>query len=125
MADEFERRLERLFGEAPFLADTEVFAQGVEQRLDRGWNIRSVLIGAAGLMGGVVGVSQLLMSNFFQRMGEASEGSARALEVGVAKITPQVELMSMVSGDWGVISLAGVTAIFAMAFALSRVIEEI
>ena len=78
MADEFERRLERLFGEAPFLADTEVFAQGVEQRLDRGWNIRSVLIGAAGLMGGVVGVSQLLMSNFFQRMG------GRLIEVGGA-----------------------------------------
>jgi hypothetical protein len=125
MADEFERRLERLFGEAPFFADAEVFAQGIEQRLDRGWNIRSVLIGTAGLMGGVVGVSQLLMSNFFQRMGEASEGSARALEVGVAKITPQVELMSMVSGDWGVVSLAGVTALFAMVFVLSRFIDEI
>jgi len=125
MADEFERRLERLFGEASFFADAEVFAQGIEQRLDRGWNIRSVLIGTAGLMGGVVGVSQLLMSNFFQRMGEASEGSARALEVGVAKITPQVELMSMVSGDWGVVSLAGVTALFAMVFVLSRFIDEI
>ena len=125
MADEFERRLERLFGEAPFFADAEVFAQGIDQRLDRGWNIRSVLIGTAGLMGGVVGVSQLLMSNFFQRMGEASEGSARALEVGVAKITPQVELMSMVSGDWGVVSLAGVTALFAMVFVLSRFIDEI
>ena len=34
---DFERRLERLFGEAPELPDSQAFAERIEQRLNRGW----------------------------------------------------------------------------------------
>ena len=45
---DFERRLERLFGEAPDLADSQAFAERIERRLDRGWTARRWLIGVAG-----------------------------------------------------------------------------
>ena len=60
MVDDFERRLERMFSEAPSYPDAETFAGRVEARLDRGWTARRWLIGAAGLVGGVIGASQLV-----------------------------------------------------------------
>jgi hypothetical protein len=52
---DFERRLERLFAEGPELADAGAFAERVERRLDAGWTARRWLIGAAGVVGGVIG----------------------------------------------------------------------
>ena len=45
---DFERRLERLFGEAAPQADAEAFAERVQRRLARRWTVRRGLIGAAG-----------------------------------------------------------------------------
>ena len=39
---DFERRLERLFGEASELPDAAQFAERVERRLDAGWTIAAV-----------------------------------------------------------------------------------
>lgn len=120
---DFERRLERLFGDAPEMPDARDFAQRVEQRLDRGWTARRWLIGAAGVAGGVLGASQLLMSNIFQRV-ESAEQSARALGAGLQRVTPTTDMVSALSGGYGVWIAAGL-AIVAMGFALSRMIEEI
>ena len=57
---DFEMRLDRMFNEPPVMSDAEAFARLVEMRLDRGWNLRQVAIGSAGLVAGLVGVSQLL-----------------------------------------------------------------
>src|ERR1700749_938961 len=70
---DFERRLERLFAEPPELPDAASFAERVERRLDRGWTARRGLIGAAGVVGGVIGASQLMVSNVFQRVETASD----------------------------------------------------
>jgi hypothetical protein len=70
---DFERRLERLFADPPRFPDAEAFAMRVERRLDRGWTVRRTLIGAAGVAGGVVGASQLILSSFVDRMESASE----------------------------------------------------
>jgi hypothetical protein len=124
MADlDFERRLERLFGETPHLADAQAFADLVERRLDRGWTARRWLIGAAGLAGGVVGASQLLMSNLFERAQNA-EQSARALGQGLSRVTPGADMVSALSGGYGVWIAVGL-AVLAMGFVVSRVIEEI
>ncbi|ODT87554.1 hypothetical protein [Phenylobacterium sp. SCN 70-31] len=124
MADlEFERRLERLFADAPELPDARGFAERIERRLDRGWNLRRWLIGAAGLAGGVVGASQLVLSNLFDRM-ETAEHSARVLGQGLARVTPASDMVSALSGGYGVWIAVGL-AVVTLGFAVSRVIEEI
>ena len=85
---DFERSLERLFGEAPELPDAAAFAHRVERRLERGWAARRMLIGAAGVVGGVIGASQLIMSNLFDRAEAASSESARVLTTGVKQLAP-------------------------------------
>ncbi|PZQ62564.1 MAG: hypothetical protein DI570_10355 [Phenylobacterium zucineum] len=119
---DFERRLERLFAEVPEMPDARAFAERVERRLDRGWTARRWLIGAAGLAGGVIGASQLLMANVFQR-AEAAEQSVRALGQSVAKVTPATDMVSALSGGYG-LWVAGALAVVTMGFVLTRLIEE-
>ncbi|MFZ5718381.1 MAG: hypothetical protein ACOY5Y_02825 [Pseudomonadota bacterium] len=120
---EFERRLERLFGEAPELPDASAFAARFERRLDRGWTARRWLIGAAGVVGGVIGASQLFMANIFDR-AEAAEQSARMLGQGLARATPTSDMVSALSGGYGVWIAVGL-AVLTLGFAVSRVIEEL
>ena len=120
---DFERRLERLFGESPYLADSQAFAERVEQRLDRGWTARRWLIGAAGLAGGVIGASQLLVSNVFERV-QSAEQSAKVLGQGLSRVTPSSDMVSAFSGGYGVWIAVGL-AVITMGFAVSRMIEEI
>jgi hypothetical protein len=121
---DFERRLERLFAEAPELPDAHQFAERVERRLDRGWTARRWLIGAAGVAGGVIGASQLVVSNVFQRMETAGD-SAQLLSSGLTQLAPRAEWFSTLSGGGSVVWIAVGLAIIMMGFALSRVIGEI
>jgi hypothetical protein len=121
---EFERRLERLFADAPELADAGPFADRVERRLNTGWQTRRWLIGAAGVAGGVIGASQLIMSNVFQRLENAGD-SARVLEQGIRQITPRAGWVSGFADGGAVVWVASALAIVAMGFALTRVIEEL
>ena len=125
---EFERRLERLFAEAPELPDAQAFAERIERRLAAGWTARRWLIGAAGVAGGVIGASQLIMSNLFQRVESAGD-SARVLSAGFAQVVPQITggptLFSGFANGGLVVWVASGLAIVAMGFALTRVIEEL
>jgi hypothetical protein len=120
---DFERRLERLFADAPEFPDAQAFAEGIERRLDRGWTARRWFIGAAGLTGGVVGASQLVVSNLMQQV-QSAEQSARVLSQGLSRVTPSTDMVSALSGGYGVWIAVGL-AVLAMGFVLSRVIEEI
>ena len=121
---DFERRLERMFGEAPAFPDDAAFAARVESRLDRGWNLRRGLIGIAGLAGGVVGGSQLILSNFVQQVEEASAGSSRIFQAGIAQARPGLDLFAMVQSDWTMVWVASALAVVALGFVLTRVMEE-
>src|SRR3954466_12923461 len=99
---DFERRLERLFAEGPELADAAGFAERVERRLDAGWTARRWLIGAAGVVGGGIGASQLMMSNVVQRV-ETAEDSARLLSSGLTHMTPRADWMAAISGGGSVV----------------------
>ena len=119
----FERRLERLFAESPELPDCNQFAEGVESKLSRGWAARRWLIGAAGVIGGVIGASQLMASNIFQRVESAEESVSTATQV-LSQVAPSTDMVTALSGGFGVWIAAGL-AIATMGFALTRVIEEI
>ena len=121
---DFERRLERLFADAPELPDARGFTEGVERRLNRGWMARRWLIGVAGVVGGLIGASQLIMSNFLERMESASEGSAAVVSVSLNQIIPRLGLLA--SAPSGAVIWAAVAlAVVAMGFVVSRVLEEI
>jgi hypothetical protein len=109
---DFERRLERLFADHPELPDAGAFAERVERRLDAGWTARRWLIGAAGVVGGVIGASQLMLSNVFQRVETAGD-SARLLSSSLNHISTGT--------DW----VAAGLAVIMMGFVLTRVIGEI
>jgi len=122
---EVERAIERLFARTPDMADADAFAERVQRRLDRGWAARRVLIGAAGMVGGVIGASQLIMSNLFSRAEAASSESARVLTSGVRQLAPQAEwLLNGPAGIEAVWLVAGL-AVVAMGLVLTRIIEEI
>ncbi|HEY9236354.1 MULTISPECIES: hypothetical protein [Phenylobacterium] len=121
---DFERRLERLFAEPPAFPDAEAFASRVEQKLTRGWNLRRWTIGVAGLAGGVIGASQLLMSNFMRQVETASEGSTQLLQAGVQQLAPRAELLSMLPAGSSVVWIASGMAVLAIGFVVTRVFEE-
>ena len=121
---EFERRLERLFNEPPALAGEGTFAALVEQKLNRGWTLRRGIIGAAGLVGGVVGASQLIMSNFIEQVETASKGSTRLIEAGMSQWAPRLEMLSALPAGSSVVWIAGGMAVLAIGFVVTRVLEE-
>lgn len=121
---EFERRLERLFAEVHELPDAANFAERVERRLDAGWTARRWLIGTAGGVGGVIGASQLMMSNVVQRV-ETAEDSARLLSSGLTHMTPRADWLAAISSGGSVVWVAAAMAVLMMGFVLTRVIGEI
>ncbi len=121
---EFERRLERLFNEPPALSGEGAFAALVEQKLNRGWTLRRGIIGAAGLVGGVVGASQLIMSNFIEEVETASKGSTRLIEMGMSQWAPRLEMLSALPAGSSVVWIAGGMAVLAIGFVVTRVLEE-
>jgi hypothetical protein len=121
---DFERSLERLFGDAPAFPDAEAFADRIERRLDRGWTIRRVMIGGAGLIGGVIGASQLLLSRFVDRLETASEGSARIITAGWNEIAPNAELLTGLPAGSPTVWAAMALALLALGFVVTRLIDE-
>jgi hypothetical protein len=121
---DFERRLERLFAETAELADAGSFAERVERRLDAGWTARRWLIGAAGVIGGVIGASQLMVSNVFQRVETAGD-SARFLSTSLNHMSTSADWVAAVSNGGAVVWAAAGLAVIMMGFVLTRVIGEI
>jgi hypothetical protein len=120
---DFERRLERLYADVPAFPDDDAFVDRVSRRLDRGWTTRRWLIGAAGLVGGLIGVSQLLFSGVFHRL-ESAGSSARTLSSGLTQTAPAQWISTLPSGGV-VVWIAVAVAIVMIGFVLTRVIEEI
>jgi hypothetical protein len=121
---DFERRLERLFADYPELPDAGSFAERVERRLDAGWTARRWLIGAAGVVGGVIGASQLMLSNVFQRVETAGD-SARLLSSSLSHISTGTDWVAALSNGGTVVWIAAGLAVIMMGFVLTRVIGEI
>jgi hypothetical protein len=62
-ADEFDPDIERLFARAPQMPDAALFTAQVEQRLQKGSNVRLLTLGLAGLVGGVVAIRETMSVN--------------------------------------------------------------
>lgn len=121
---DFEMRLDRMFNEPPVMSDAEAFARLVEMRLDRGWNLRQVAIGSAGLVAGLVGVSQLLGSRLLFDAGEATQRNATALTDSINGLVRTGENLSALPFGSEVLWLAAALGAMALAFAVTRAVEE-
>ena len=120
---DFEARLERMFAEAPSPGDADAFASRVETRLDRGWAARRAMIWIAGLAGGVIGATQLVMSNLRPSLEQVNLSAphefASLREVGAAAEW----LPSLAGGE--TLWMIAILAATAIGLGLTRVIEEI
>ncbi|HUZ13752.1 MAG TPA: hypothetical protein VMU93_13000 [Caulobacteraceae bacterium] len=116
----FEARLERMFADAPAMADAELFAVRAQDRLERGWNARRVLIGAMGVAGGLVGSAQVL--------GAGATGHLEALGAeSNAFLTRHLQLWlpAGVAADSRIVWMALALAAVGVGLGLARAIREI
>lgn len=121
----FERELERMFAEAPAFVDAEYFAMRVEQRLDRGWTARRMLIGGLGLVGGLIGGGQLLASGVMSRIGSLPTESSRAVYAGVREIIPESLSLNNLPLGGEALWMSAALAVVAIGLGLTRAIREI
>jgi hypothetical protein len=120
----FEIELGRMFTDAPHLADSDLFALRVDERLSRVWNVRRFVIGGMGVAGGVVGGVQLLGGGLFARLGVAASDAGGQL---TGKMVDLVENNMLPQGspmNAEIIWLAATLVAAALIFAVTRVVQE-
>ncbi len=125
MADlDFETQLTRLYGQAPVFRDADLFAQQVTDKLDRGWALRRVLIGATGVVAGVAAAAQLISARFSSEFSQMSHEGAQQLGLGLDKLTHRYDQLFTLGGSetlWLGAALVGL----ALAFAVTRLMDEV
>lgn len=129
--DEFDPFIERLFQQTPPMADAADFARRVERRLAAGARLRTVVIGVAGLVGGVVAVRETLGANL-SFTTDAQAGAAeltastasasenvRLVDAGFGALTAQVQAaqsgLSRLGIDFDFGALGGMQMFWAVA----------
>jgi len=120
-----------MFAEYRPFPDQTLFAQSVEQRLNRGWSVRRSLIGFLGLGGGVVAVAQVAGTNLVDRAAAISHASMNVAEKSAvnfpqlaASVAQAMGLKSLPFGGEVIWLVVGLLAM-AGAFLATRVMEEI
>lgn len=122
---EFEAALERMFAQSRPMPDADAFAARVQARLDRSWRTRTVVIGAAGVIGGALAVTQAFGSNLGVQMRDASENSLGAAQTLVASAVAQFSEASTAGGGAGLFWAASAMMGAAAVFAAMRLFEEV
>ena len=114
----FEARLERLYSQPPQVPDAEGFAQRVQARLDREWSWRRGLIGAAGLVGGVIAATQTVGAQTYAQLAAAIGPARRSLDTAWAQAwSAELPAQSLLNGDamWVLAALGGMALTLAAA----------
>jgi hypothetical protein len=121
---DFEAQLIQMFDAPPAFVDADLFASTVTQRLDRSWQVRSLVIGATGLIGGVIAVSQIMATNLIGKVESLSFASEQPLMRSlIAYGERHLVLPSLPFDGEGLWMSAGLAGL-ALVFALTRAIEE-
>ncbi|MBS0408356.1 MAG: hypothetical protein JSR86_00465 [Proteobacteria bacterium] len=121
----FEMALDRMFAETPAFADAELFALRCEERMDRGWTTRRLLIGSLGAVGGLIGGGQLLGSGLWGRINVLSQESGHALNRGLESVLPQGFAPGGLAISAEAIWMSAALAVVAVGLALTRLVREI
>jgi hypothetical protein len=121
---DFEAQLSRLYGQAPVFRDAELFTQRVTEKLDRGWAVRRMVIGATGVVAGLAAAVQLIGSRFADEFSTMSRDGAQKLDLGLDKVMARYDQMFTIGGT-ETLWLAAVLAAVALAFAVTRLLDEV
>ena len=125
MADlDFEAQLSRLYGQAPVFRDAELFAQQVTERLDRGWALRRVVIGATGVVAGLAAAVQLVGGRFAEEFSAVSWDGAQQLDLGLGQLTSRYDQLFTMGGS-ETLWIAAALALLALAFGVTRLMDEV
>ena len=125
MADlDFEAQLSRLYGQAPAFRDAELFAQQVTERLDRGWALRRVVIGATGVVAGLAAAVQLVGGRFAEEFSAVSRDGAQKLDLGLGQLTSRYDQLFTMGGS-ETLWIAAALALLALAFGVTRLMDEV
>ncbi|MBW8858337.1 MAG: hypothetical protein JF570_00985 [Caulobacter sp.] len=125
MADpDFETQLSRLYAQPPAFGDAEPFAQRVTDRLDRGWALRRMMIGATGVVAGLAAAAQLIGSRFASEFSTMSRDGAQTLDLGLDKMMARYDQV-LTLGSAQTLWLAAALAAAALAFAVTRLVDEV
>ena len=125
MADlDFETQLSRLYGQPPVFRDADLFAQQVTERLDRGWALRRVVIGATGVVAGLAAAVQLVGGRFATEFSAVSRDGAQQLNLGLDKLTSRYDQLFTMGGS-ETLWIAAVLAVLALAFGVTRLMDEV
>ncbi len=123
---DFEAQLSRLYAEAPSFPDAALFNAEVAGKLDRGWAMRRVFIGLAGTAAGLFAAFQILSTRFSSEVAELSRNSGRnvssEIDAGLEKFN---SLVGGAPASGEAMWLAAGLAVIALAFAVTRVVEDL
>lgn len=125
MADpDFETNLMKMFADAPSMGNSEGFARRVEAKLSRGWQMRQALIWTLGLAGGAIAVTQMFASRMLVQLGAVSEESTRMLDKGLSSFSNLQGSLDTLPLGGEVVWMAAALGVMALAFAITRAVEE-
>ena len=121
---DFEAQLTRLYSEAPSFPDAELFAAQVGASLDRGWAMRRVLIGGAGVLAGLIAAVQLVATRFSAEVQTLSREGTRDLNADIDLAMNRLNQMVATPASMEALWLAAGLALLALGFAVTRAMEE-
>jgi hypothetical protein len=122
---DFETRLDRLFAEPPHFPDGELFARRVESRLERGWSVRRLFIGAAGIAAGLIGVGQLMGAGLFLKAaGVEATAQVDAVSRAVSQAFSASSSLGGLPISPEVLWMTGALGVMALGFAITRATQE-
>jgi hypothetical protein len=121
---DFEAHLSRLYAEPPALRDAERFATQVGARLDRGWAIRRVLIGAAGVVAGLIAAAQIVSARFAADVQSVSKTGMDNLNHEMSQGMDHLSQIVTTPASAETLWLAAALAAVALAFGMTRAMEE-
>jgi hypothetical protein len=117
---DFEVRLERMFANPPAVSDAGVFTARVEARLERGERLRSILIGSAGVTGGVFAATQAFGSGVLRRLGEVRlPEQVVAIDLGAGRLLDGTGWAAL-SGGGEVVWMAAAMLALTVGFLATR-----
>jgi len=121
---DFEARLMRLYNEPPAFPDAELFTAQIAASLDRGWALRRLLIGGAGVAAGVIAAVQLVATRFSAELQTLSRNGTRDLNADIDLAFAKFDQMVATPASMEALWLAAGLALLALGFAVTRAMEE-
>lgn len=130
-ADEFDPAIERLFAQAPRMADADLFAVEVETRLASRSRVRGVVLALAGLAGGAVAVRETLSVNLAhaealltgRALGQGSHAALAAAQSDVQSTLDRLGLAGISLGSLGAMQLFWITAAALVALTAAGAVK--